>query len=153
MWAPLLVAIVLSALTGASGPLAAELIVPGQVVRQTVWDGVFTAEQAVRGRQSYRQECEACHLERLRGDGYAPALAGPDYWIRWTTLTVGDMFDAMVTTMPPSAPGSLSGQVYVDIVAYVLERNQIPAGDVELQPDAAALRSIIIAAMSADQAD
>ena len=63
------------------------------------------------------------------------------------------MFDAMVTTMPPSAPGSLSGQVYVDIVAYVLERNQIPAGDVELQPDAAALRSIIIAAMSADQAD
>ena len=28
-----------------------------------------TAEQAARGRQSYRQECEACHLERLRGDG------------------------------------------------------------------------------------
>ncbi len=153
MRAGLLVAIVLSALTGASEPSAAGLTAPEQAVTQAVWEGIYTAEQAARGQQSYRQECEACHLERLRGDGYAPALAGPDFWIRWTTLTVGDMFDVMVTTMPPSAPGSLSGQVYVDIVAYVLERNQIPAGDIELQPDAVVLRSIIIAAMSAEQAD
>ena len=123
------------------------------MVKQTVWEGVFTAEQAARGRRSYRQECEACHLERLRGDGYAPALAGPDFSIRWTTLSVGDMFDTMATTVPPSATGSLSHQVYVDVVAYILERNRMPSGDVELPPDASALRRIVIAPTPADRPD
>lgn len=147
-----MVAILLSTLGGMSGPSVTESTAQGQAVTRTVWDGVFTTEQAARGRQSYRQECEVCHLERLRGDGYAPALAGPDFWIRWTTLTVGDVFNAMTMTMPPDAPGSLSGQVYVDIVAYVLERNRTPVGDVELQPDAAALQGVVIAAAPPNQA-
>ena len=147
----LLVAVVLCALTSASGPSAAELTASEQAVSQTVWDGVFTAEQAARGGQSYQQECEACHLENLRGDGYAPALAGPDFSIRWTTLSLGDVFDVMATTMPPEDPGSLSRQVYIDIVAYLLERNRMPSGDIELQSDAAALQSIVIAPVPSDR--
>ncbi len=65
----LLVAVVLCALTVASESSAAESTALGQAVTQTVWEGVFTAEQAARGRRSYQQECEACHLENLRGDG------------------------------------------------------------------------------------
>ena len=62
----LLVAVVLCALTVASESSAAESTALGQAVTQTVWKGVFTAEQAARGRQSYQQECEACHRENLR---------------------------------------------------------------------------------------
>ena len=63
------------------------------------------------------------------------------------------MFDTMATTMPPSATGSLSRQVYIDIVAYVLERNRMPSGDVELQPDAAALQRIVIVPTPTERPD
>ena len=134
-----------------SGLPTAESTTLSQAIEQTVWDGVFTSAQAARGGQNYQQECQSCHLENLRGDGYAPALAGPDFSIRWTTLSVGDVFDAMATTMPPNAPGSLNDQIYIDIVAYLLERNWMPSGDVELTPDAAVLQSIVIAPKTAHE--
>ena len=40
----------------------------------SVWDGVFTDEQATRGEITYEQECATCHLADLLGDGIAPAL-------------------------------------------------------------------------------
>ncbi len=118
----------------------------GHAASQTVWEGIFTAEQAARGQRSYEAECEACHLKNLRGDGYAPALAGPDFSIRWTTLSVGDLFDTIATTMPDGDPGGLSPQVYIDIVAYLLEKNHAASGDSELLPDAPGLREIVMTA-------
>ena len=107
-------------------------------------DGVFTAEQAARGADAYQQECAQCHLEDLLGDGIAPSLIGAPFHFRWSELSVGDMLVAIRTTMPQGAPASLSPRAYVDIVAYMLERNDFPAGDVELPTDQDVLESIII---------
>jgi mono/diheme cytochrome c family protein len=111
---------------------------------QTTLDGVFTAEQAQRGSESYQRECAQCHLEDLLGDGIAPSLVGAPFHFRWSELSVGDMLVAIRTTMPQGAPASLSPRAYVDIVAYLLERNDFPAGDMELPTDQDVLESIII---------
>ena len=111
---------------------------------KTTNDGVFTAEQATRGENDYQQECSACHLDDLLGDGIAPALVGMAFSFRWAELSVNDMLVAIRTTMPQGAPASLSPQSYVDIVAYMLQANDYPTGDMELPTDEDALEAIII---------
>ena len=111
---------------------------------KSTWDGVFTAEQAERGAEAYQQECAQCHLDDLLGDGIAPSLIGAPFHFRWSELAVGDMLVAIRTTMPQGAPASLSPRAYVDIVAFMLERNDFPAGDDELPTDQDVLDSIII---------
>ncbi len=133
--------------TAAAGPTVVsgfESTTPGQAAKRTAWEQVYTAEQAARGQQSYETQCQSCHLETLRGDGYAPALAGSDFSIAWTGRSVGDLFGSIATAMPPEDPGVLSPQVYVDIVAYLLQRNHMAAGDAELLPDAESLQEISI---------
>ena len=111
---------------------------------QSAWDGVFTEEQATRGKETYQQECASCHLDDLLGDGIAPPLVGVPFSFRWSDLSVGDMYMAIRTTMPQGAPASLSVSGYVDIVAYMLQVNEFPAGDSELPTEEDALNAIII---------
>lgn len=106
--------------------------------------GVFTEEQAVRGKEVYLQDCAACHLEDLLGDGIAPPLVGVPFEFRWSELSLGDMFAAIRTTMPQGAPASLSAQGYVDIIAYMLDANEYPTGGEELPTNEAALQAIIV---------
>jgi hypothetical protein len=46
--------------------------------------------------------------------------------------------------MPEDAPGSLSADEYVRVIAYLLEMNDMPAGTTDLPVDEAALRLIRI---------
>ena len=39
-----------------------------QTPAKTVWDGVFTAEQAERGAEAYKTSCSECHGGDLAGD-------------------------------------------------------------------------------------
>lgn len=127
---------------------------PGQgvgVVRQepagrSVWDGVYTTDQASRGRSGYRDECAICHLEDLLGDGVSPALVGESFRVQWDGQSVGDLYATIRATMPQGAPFILSPQEYVDIVAFILSRNEYPSGAVELSPDRATLDEIVIEA-------
>ena len=41
---------------------------------RTVWDGVYTEEQATRGRADYLKACASCHAADLRGGSTAPSL-------------------------------------------------------------------------------
>jgi mono/diheme cytochrome c family protein len=102
---------------------------------KTVWDGVFTAEQATRGQSSYPKACGSCHGSGLEGDGFAPPLVGEPFTDRWQTGSVGDFLLIVKTTMPQDRPGSLSPDAYADIVAYVLKMNNYPAGSNELSQD------------------
>ena len=44
--------------------------------------------------------------------------------------------------MPQNNPGSLSGQVNADILAFVLASNKFPAGESELPKEAMILKTI-----------
>ncbi len=45
--------------------------------RTTVWDGVYTADQAARGKVVYDSHCSSCHLADLGGSLEVRPLAGP----------------------------------------------------------------------------
>ena len=113
-------------------------------IMRSVWDGVYTEEQARRGEGTYAQACAACHLDDLLGDGIAPPLVGTAFSFRWTDLSVGDIFATIRATMPQDAPASLSARAYADIAAFLLSVNDYPAGDEELEPDVPTLEQIRI---------
>ena len=130
------------------GAMAAALAIGGDreslAQERATSAGVFTEAQAARGEDTYMQECAACHLEDMLGDGIAPPLVGTPFSFRWSDLSIGDMYAAIRTTMPQGAPASLSSQGYVDIIAYMLHANEYPTGDAELPPEEAALQQIIV---------
>ena len=111
---------------------------------RTVWDGVYTGEQAGRGRTEYERACAACHAEDLRGNGTAPSLVDESFWFLYGDTTVGELFDRIRTLMPSDRPNSLSSPSYRDIVAFILQSNKLPPGEKELDADPEALRRILI---------
>jgi quinoprotein glucose dehydrogenase len=108
---------------------------------RTVWDGVYTAAQADRGRGFYNEHCASCHGGNLQG-GESRALTGDRFWTSWQETTVDRLLGHVSTNMPHSEDGSLKGTlsaaVYADIVAYILSRNDFPAGSSLLTADSAA---------------
>jgi quinoprotein glucose dehydrogenase len=97
--------------------------------------GLFTEEQAKKGEAAYDANCATCHGEELRSaDREVPNLV--DRWFRsgWVGKTVAEKFEQIRDTMPPKEPHSLDDQVYLDIVAYILRFNKIPAGNQALVP-------------------
>jgi cytochrome c len=99
----------------------------------SVWDGVYTAEQAKRGEAVYYRECSTCHGDKLAGHEEAPPLAGQDFLDSWNGLSVGKLFDKIRLTMPKGEPGTVTVQEKADILAYILSFNKFPAGKTELQ--------------------
>jgi quinoprotein glucose dehydrogenase len=98
----------------------------------TIVQGVYTPEQAKRGEGLYKEQCAACHGDDLAGSGPMPPLAGDDFVKSWVGKTVGDLFEKTHTSMPASAPGTLSEQQTADIIAYMLSIGKYPAGTTEL---------------------
>jgi cytochrome c len=109
---------------------------------RTVWDGVYTEDQAKRGEPVYRKECAACHGDMLTGGESAPPLTGGAFLANWNGLTMGDLFDRIRKTMPQSAPGRLTRQQDADILAFMLSVNKFPAGKTELYRQLEMLREI-----------
>jgi len=113
---------------------------------RSVWDGVYTKQQAGRGQASYQEECIKCHAENLGGGEAAPALAGDEFLRKWNGKTAGDLFELIRKTMPSEDPGSLSRRQYADIVAYILSVNGFPGGEKDLASETEALNDIRIEA-------
>ena len=136
-------------LTGAVIFVLAVTIAQSQATR-SVWDGVYTAEQAKRGQAIYNAQCASCHGDTLGGGESAPALVGGEFLSNWSGLTVGDLFDRTRSSMPQSKPGSLSREVNADILAYVFSANQFPAGKTEMAHASEVLKEIRIEAAKPD---
>ena len=111
----------------------------------TVWDKVYTAEQAKRGEEVYAKQCTSCHKDDLLGDNdYSQPLIGPQFLGKWNNKTVGDLYERTRTTMPANEPDTLKPQEYVDVVSYLLNVNSFPAGQTELPADLARLKLIAL---------
>ena len=118
---------------------------PAMMMAQTsrsVWDGVFTDDQAKRGEPIYAKECGSCHGTELTGGESAPPLAGDAFFSNWNGLTVGDLFERMRVSMPQNEPGSLSRQQNADILAFILKVNRFPSGKTELDRQTDILKQI-----------
>ena len=99
---------------------------------RSVKDGVYTTAQATRGRAVYDEKCVNCHVNRMWGQD-------------WPEKSVFDVYDVVKNFMPEDAPGSLSAAQTRDVIAYILQNNQLPAGRVELPEADADLKQIRLA--------
>lgn len=97
--------------------------------RLTVWDGVYTTDQAVRGKAYYEAYCSECHEPNLLGRHGFTALRDEVFMDSWGGYTLYDYFARKRETMPPLEPASLADDIYLDVTAYVLLMNGFPAGN------------------------
>jgi alcohol dehydrogenase (cytochrome c) len=91
--------------------------------------GIYTAEQATIGQTAYTTVCAACHRPDMRGGNEAPPLVGPNFMSAWRGRSTNELYNKIATSMPPTAPGTLSEQAVTSIVAFILRSNGAPAGN------------------------
>ena len=109
---------------------------------RSVWDGVYTIEQARKGEAISAAQCVSCHGDGLRGGEAAPALTGDIFNSTWEGVPLSDLADRIRTTMPLDKPGTLSRAQTADLLAYMLSLSKMPAGAVPLRADTGALAQI-----------
>ena len=97
---------------------------------KTVWDGIYTADQATSGNSLYTQYCVGCHAANLIGGASqgAPPLKGDKFMENWREDSLESLYTKIRTTMPRRDPKSLNDKETVDIVAYIMKENEFPAG-------------------------
>ena len=114
---------------------------------KTVWDDVYSADQAARGETEYQKACSSCHGADLMGavpgaggsgGGNAPILANDLFIDRWRGDNLVALFTFIKGSMPRRAETSLTDATKIDILAFILKENGFPAGTEELRADALA---------------
>jgi mono/diheme cytochrome c family protein len=109
---------------------------------RAIRDGVYTEEQGRRGEAFFLATCASCHKPELTGSQIVPALVGDAFLERWSRKTAGDLFEKVRSMPPVPIPVRPTAREYADIVAFILSRNSIPAGQQELAADFEALATI-----------
>src|SRR5262245_5021440 len=106
----------------------------------------FTQAQASAGGAAYRQHCASCHGAQLEGQYEAPSLTGEHFDRSWRGKTV-DTLMFHLRRMPPrpgSAAGGLDDDTYTNILAYVLQSNQVESTGTALPTTTNALAALTI---------
>ena len=98
----------------------------------------YSETQAKPGKEQYVQYCAKCHLANLKGSGTAPALAGDEFLQDY--YSVNDLFIKISVTMPGDNVHGLSADTYLNIIAYLLQANGLPAGTENLKGDLSAMK-------------
>jgi S-disulfanyl-L-cysteine oxidoreductase SoxD len=98
--------------------------------------GVYTDEQASRGRDMYAMQCKSCHTPASH--------TGVVFANSWDRRPLSDLYQFIVTRMPKNEPGSLQPDEYADVLAYLLKLNELPSGSEPLPADSVALKKIRI---------
>ena len=122
---------------------SAQQVAPGET---KVWDGVYTAAQAARGKPRFEAACSRCHNIELAGSERGPALKGNVFWSKWENENLGSLYTLIRDTMPRDGGAAVvSDVVKTDILAYILSVSGMPAGNDELKVDMRALEGVKIA--------
>lgn len=131
----------------ASALLGVVLSIPALAQQPTpkIWDGVFTANQAMRGKAAFEGSCARCHNVALVGSERGPAIKGPVFLSHWEMDNLAGLFIKIRDTMPEGGPGTVSDEVKIDILSYVLQQNGFPSGAEELKLNLSSLEDIRMA--------
>jgi S-disulfanyl-L-cysteine oxidoreductase SoxD len=124
-------------------------LVAAQTSRSSM-DGVYTEEQAKRGREIYADQCVECHGHDLEGKYESAPLAGDEFRSNWEGQNLLILFDRIRVTMSGDAPGMISAgtpkpltrEQTADLVAFLVWFNGAPAGKNELSTRAEVLQQI-----------
>lgn len=96
--------------------------------------GLYSESQAQRGLEVFTAVCSECHeIEDLTNE---------DFRLNWDGTTLYELFDNIRTTMPDENPGTLTPQQYIDVTAYVLQLNKLPAGPDDFTGDSTSASAV-----------
>jgi quinoprotein glucose dehydrogenase len=115
-----------------------------------IWTGVFTDEQANRGKADFAQSCTRCHGQDLAGLT-APSLNGNRFITAWENENLYKLFVKIRDTMPPNFGTILTDEAKLDVMTFLLRTNGYPAGSEELKVDPDTLENIQIVRKGAVQ--
>src|SRR5215468_4683603 len=118
---------------------------PLQAPAKRLWDGVYSSEQAARGKAAFDLSCSRCHNVGLIGSERGPAIKGSPFLSHWEKDSLRGLFTKIRDTMPEGGPGTVKDEVKIDILSYILQQNGFPAGTAELKLDMASLEDIPLA--------
>ena len=105
-----------------------------QAAQPRIWQGVYTAAQAERGKATFLASCQRCHNADLSGDR-GPALKGERFMTTWGGGNVGRLFEKIRDTMPQFSTSTIDEATKLDIVTFILQTNGFPTGAADLKPD------------------
>jgi mono/diheme cytochrome c family protein len=118
-----------SLLLGASALIAAPHAASSQVTPPPV--ASYTTQQSDTGKDVFDNTCAGCHGSDLNG-GQGPALVGAPFMYTWSGQQVAGLIKFVQNNMPASAPGTLTPETTLNVVAYILSKNKIAAGNAPL---------------------
>ena len=139
MWTGAATALLLVSAVGLATPAAQQR--PGE---KQMWDGVYTAAQAARGKAIFLNSCSRCHNPELIGSERGPALKGELFWSHWEDDALLTLFTKIRDTMPQGGIESVPDEGKLDILAHILSVNEVPPGAEELSLKPGALESILV---------
>ena len=90
--------------------------------------GVYSTEQADRGRAVFDGKCQSCHGAAFEGGTLAPALTGREFLSAFQQKPLRRIYSRIISTMPPDDIGSLTERETLALVALLLRANGYPAG-------------------------
>ena len=90
-------------------------------------DGWYTSQQAAAGAKAYKTKCASCHGATLQG-GMGPSLVGRPFWQAFGGKKVSTLWSSVHTELPMMAPNSVPATNSINIMAFLLQKNGIPAG-------------------------
>jgi PQQ-dependent dehydrogenase (methanol/ethanol family) len=97
----------------------------------------YTKAQSATGKLLYDQSCGDCHHPALKGTAHAPELAGFNFLNKWGGRPIAQLISEISSSMPPTAPGTLSEAAATALAADILSVNGAPAGAQPLQTNSA----------------
>jgi mono/diheme cytochrome c family protein len=108
----------------------------------SIWDGVYTAAQAERGKATFDVSCSRCHNSDLSGSDRGPTLVGDKFLASWLDGNLEALFSFIRDQMPQGSANIVNDAGKADVLGYILQRNNYPAGKTELAPDTAKLEMV-----------
>jgi nitrate/TMAO reductase-like tetraheme cytochrome c subunit len=91
-------------------------------------NGWYTAEQAAAGERLFAESCSACHGRKLEGTAAAPALSGVSWKQRFAGVKLLTIWGEIKGPMAQYANRTLTTEQSLDILAFLLQQNGLPAG-------------------------
>jgi mono/diheme cytochrome c family protein len=117
--------------------VVAALVAVAAVSGQAPANISYTRGQAARGERLYQQRCAECHGEDVNGDGngITPALFGPAFAANWGGLPLSELLQRIQLEAGQSKPAGLTRAQQAEVLAFLLQMNEIVDGAAELPAD------------------